>query len=166
MENDKAKIMQIKEFSFCVCLILDFFNKQNNNGDSLQSIDNLRKTLEKRFNMKVVMNFNLNNFKEIVDEINRVIEVEKWNDSFMLYINSPAKSNGFITSECHVVEYHKIYSYISTHSELANKLKLIFFNCVGPGNMIVKTCSKLKIYFQIFLKMIYLQNLTNLITTF
>ena len=132
--------MQIKEFSFCVCLILNFINftkNEHNNNDSLNPINELIKTLEK-FKIKVYTKFDLKNMKRIEEEVNRVIEKEKWNDSFMIYINSPAESNGFITSDCHVVEYYKIISYISNHPKLTNKLKFVFFDCVGPRNIFVK----------------------------
>ena len=140
MDNCRAKIMQINQFSSCVCLILNFFNfakNEHNNKDSIEPINELIKTL-KNFEIKVFTRFDLKNLKEIEGAINRVIDKEIWNDSFIVYINSTAEGHGFITSNCDVVEYHDIYSYISNHPKLTDKFKLIFFDCVGPRNNFAK----------------------------
>ena len=136
MEATKVKEkLQVKDNRLCLCLILNFINfsnEEHSNADSIESINNLSKTLEK-LNMKVVMKFDLEDIGKVKKEIHQVIKGEKWNDSFLLYINSPGKNDGFLTKNNHVVTYHEIYSFISNHSNLANKLKIIMFDCVGSG---------------------------------
>ena len=117
------------------CVIINIVNIDGNEklkrNDSIESVNLIRKAFE-HLNFEVIIFTDLEDEK-IKSKLNQILNNEECNlhDSFVLYIHSHGKEEGFLTANNKVIKFHEIYDLFSNKNckNLMGKPKLIFFDC-------------------------------------
>ena len=116
------------------CVIVNIVNIDGNEqlkrNDSIESVNLIRKAFE-------YLNFEVRIFTHLKDrkvksKLNEILNNEECNlhDSFVLYIHSHGKEEGFVAANNKIIQFHEIYDLFSNENckKLIGKPKLIFFD--------------------------------------